>query len=95
MSSDIGRPYDRDYNFVPNPYNQDPYSTHEYIQPNTLYEPVAEASVNKYSHVGDFTPFYIVITICSIIGLSLFILNIVLGCCSKYSAYWQDKHTGE
>ena len=53
------------------------------------------AQTDKYQHVGDFTPFYIVIAICSIIGFSLFILNIALGCCSKYSEYWQDRHTGK
>ncbi|RZB40132.1 hypothetical protein BDFB_001730 [Asbolus verrucosus] len=43
---------------------------------------------------GDFTPFYITVTICTIIGVSIFILNVVLGCCSRYSNYWNDRHTG-
>lgn len=43
---------------------------------------------------GDFTPFYIAVTICTIIGLSIFLLNIILGCCSRYSEYWNDRHTG-
>lgn len=43
---------------------------------------------------GDFTPFYITVTICTILGVSLFVLNIVLGCCSRYSEYWNDRHTG-
>ncbi|VVC96138.1 unnamed protein product [Leptidea sinapis] len=45
------------------------------------------------SKVGDFTPFYISIAICSIILGSLLILNIIC-CCSKYSDYWLDRHTG-
>lgn len=43
--------------------------------------------------MGDFTPFYITIAICSIILGSLLILNFVC-CCSKYSEYWLDRHTG-
>ncbi|XP_044758300.1 uncharacterized protein LOC123316333 [Coccinella septempunctata] len=43
---------------------------------------------------SDYSPFYITVTICAILGLSLFILNFVLGCCSKYSNYWNDRHTG-
>ncbi|KAG5872920.1 hypothetical protein JTB14_031078 [Gonioctena quinquepunctata] len=26
--------------------------------------------------------------------ITLFLLNIILGCCSKYSGYWNDRHTG-
>lgn len=43
---------------------------------------------------GDFTPFYIAITICSVIGGFLFILNIVFCWCSRHREYWQDRHTG-
>lgn len=43
---------------------------------------------------GDFSPFYITIGICTVIGISIFVLNIVLGCCSKHREYWQDRHTG-
>ena len=43
---------------------------------------------------GDFTPFYITITIITIVGFTLFALNIVFGCCSRYSKYWNDRHTG-
>lgn len=46
------------------------------------------------SKVGDFTPFYIVIAISSVILGLIFILNIVC-CCSRYSDYWLDRHTGE
>ncbi|KAJ8950632.1 hypothetical protein NQ318_010831 [Aromia moschata] len=48
----------------------------------------------KKHEYSDFKPFYIAIAICTVIGFSLFILNIVLGCCSRYSGYWNDKHTG-
>ncbi|XP_013189172.1 uncharacterized protein LOC106133866 [Amyelois transitella] len=45
------------------------------------------------SHVGDFTKFYIAIAISSVILGSIIILNIVC-CCSRYSDYWLDRHTG-
>lgn len=48
----------------------------------------------KKHEYGDFTPFYITVTICAVIGVSIFVLNIVLGCCSRYSGYWNDRHTG-
>ncbi|XP_057671585.1 uncharacterized protein LOC130903484 [Diorhabda carinulata] len=48
----------------------------------------------KKPEYGDFTPFYITVTICSIIVLILILLNVVLGCCSRHSAYWQDRYTG-
>lgn len=43
---------------------------------------------------GDFTPFYVTIAICSVIGGIIFILNIVFCWCSRHRAYWQDRHTG-
>ncbi|XP_052746504.1 uncharacterized protein LOC128199706 [Bicyclus anynana] len=45
------------------------------------------------SKVGDFTPFYIAIAICSVILGLLIILNVVC-CCSRYADYWLDRHTG-
>lgn len=42
----------------------------------------------------NFEKFHIVIAICTVIGAILFILNIALGCCSRYSEYWNDIHTG-
>lgn len=51
-------------------------------------------SVNPIlSKVGDFTPFYIAIAICSVILGAIIILNVVC-CCSRYSDYWLDRHTG-
>ncbi|XP_050517854.1 uncharacterized protein LOC126892372 [Diabrotica virgifera virgifera] len=52
---------------------------------------------NKYfrkHEYGDFTPFYITITICSILALTIFLINLFLGCCSRHSEYWQDRYTG-
>ncbi|XP_022906867.1 uncharacterized protein [Onthophagus taurus] len=43
---------------------------------------------------GDFSTFYIVIAVVTIIAAIIFIINIVLGCCSEYSEYWNDRHTG-
>lgn len=42
----------------------------------------------------NFEKFHIVIAVCTLIGAILFILNIALGCCSRYSEYWNDPHTG-
>ncbi|XP_039763897.1 uncharacterized protein LOC120636469 isoform X2 [Pararge aegeria] len=42
--------------------------------------------------VGDFTLFYITVSICSVILGLLIILNIVC-CCSSYTDYWLDRHT--
>ncbi|XP_069678025.1 uncharacterized protein wrm1 [Periplaneta americana] len=43
---------------------------------------------------GDFTSFYVTITICTVLGFLLFLLNIVLCCCSRHKYYWQDSNTG-
>lgn len=43
---------------------------------------------------GDWSPFYRTIAACSLFCLVVFVLNIVLGCCSKHRQYWQDRHTG-
>lgn len=43
---------------------------------------------------GDFSPFYITITICTVVAAALIILNVVFGCCSRYSTYWNDPYTG-
>lgn len=48
---------------------------------------------HKREH-GDFTPFYITITICTLLFVFIIVLNVTLGCCSQYSAYWVDRHTG-
>lgn len=44
---------------------------------------------------GDFGPFYKTIAVCSVFCAIIFILNIVIGCCSKHKQYWQDRHTGK
>lgn len=43
---------------------------------------------------GDWSPFYRTIAVCSLFCAIIFILNLVIGCCSKYREYWQDRHTG-
>lgn len=49
-----------------------------------------------YSHHehGDFTPFYVTITICTIIGFALIILNAFFCWCSTHRDYWVDSNTG-
>lgn len=43
---------------------------------------------------GNFNPFYVTIAICTVLGVFIFVLNIICGCCSKHRQYWQDRHTG-
>lgn len=43
---------------------------------------------------GDFSTFYVTIAVCSVFCLVIFVLNLVLGCCSKHRQYWQDRYTG-
>ena len=43
---------------------------------------------------SDYTGFYIGITICTIFGLAVIILNFVLCCCTRYKYYWRDPNTG-
>lgn len=44
---------------------------------------------------GDYTAFYVTIAICTVLCVFLFALNIIIGCCTKYKYYWQDRHTGK
>ncbi|XP_025832534.1 uncharacterized protein LOC108744286 [Agrilus planipennis] len=43
---------------------------------------------------GNFSPFYITVAICSVVLAIIFVINIVLGCCTRYSEYWNDRFTG-
>ncbi|ODM93131.1 Virion egress protein UL34 [Orchesella cincta] len=43
---------------------------------------------------SDYTGFYVGITICTLFGLSIILLNVVLCCCSPYRQYWRDPNTG-
>ncbi|CAH2104043.1 unnamed protein product [Euphydryas editha] len=65
------------------------YESHAYFTGNGTYKPINPI----LSKVGDFTPFYIVIAISAVILGALIILNVVC-CCSRYSDYWLDRHTG-
>lgn len=49
----------------------------------------------KEHEYGDFTPFYVTIAFCAVLGGFLFILNIVFCWCSRHREYWQNRHTGE
>ncbi|RVE47854.1 hypothetical protein evm_007485 [Chilo suppressalis] len=63
--------------------------SYTYFAGNDTYKPFNPL----VSHIGDFSPFYIAIAICTVILGLLLILNVVC-CCSKYSDYWLDRHTG-
>ncbi|XP_014487943.1 PREDICTED: uncharacterized protein LOC106751554 [Dinoponera quadriceps] len=43
---------------------------------------------------GDYTPFYVTVAFCAVLGGVLFILNIVFCWCSRHREYWQDRNTG-
>ncbi|XP_030372887.1 uncharacterized protein LOC115622904 [Scaptodrosophila lebanonensis] len=64
---------------------------------STIEEERSAYERNPYftGHIyGNFSPFYVTIAICTVVLGSIIILNIILGCCSKYRKYWQDRHTG-
>ncbi|CAB3248477.1 unnamed protein product [Arctia plantaginis] len=65
------------------------YEYNPYFTGNGTYRPVNPL----ISKVGDFTPFYIAIAICTVILGSIILLNVIC-CCSRYSDYWLDRHTG-
>ena len=44
---------------------------------------------------GDFTAFYVTIALCTVLGVFLFVLNIVFCWCSRHREYWQDRNSGE
>lgn len=44
---------------------------------------------------GDYSAFYVTIAICTVLGVFIFAVNIIFGCCSRHKSYWQDRHTGE
>lgn len=49
----------------------------------------------KEHEYGDFTPFYVAVALCSVLGGFLFILNIAFCWCSRHRQYWQNRNTGE
>lgn len=53
-----------------------------------------ENPFNTHRLVGDFTPFYITIAVCTIVFAIILILNIACCCSERYKSYWQDPHTG-
>lgn len=48
----------------------------------------------KEHEYGDYTPFYVTVAFCAILGGVLFILNIVFCLCSRHREYWQNRDTG-
>lgn len=43
---------------------------------------------------GDFTSFYVTVTVCSLLFALLCVLNIAFCWCSRHREYWQSPHTG-
>ncbi|XP_014366355.2 uncharacterized protein LOC106717144 isoform X1 [Papilio machaon] len=66
------------------------YESRDYFTENGTYKDLNPLTTRI---IGDFTPFYITIAICTILLTFMIILNIIC-CCSKYSDYWLDRHTG-
>ena len=90
-----------DYNFE---YSTEPFNT--FITPTIStvgyinYTDVNNSTSRtpfqyKEKIFGDFSAFYVTITICTVLGAFLFALNIILCCCSSYKKYWQDSNTGK
>ncbi|XP_054734526.1 uncharacterized protein LOC129241992 [Anastrepha obliqua] len=61
------------------------------IEERTAYEKNPYFTGHIY---GNFSPFYVTIAVCTVVLVSIIIINIVLGCCSRHRKYWQDRHTG-
>lgn len=78
--------YDISWNFNRTSTTTTPYS----VLTNATHDPRLREKI-----FGDFTAFYVTITICTILGAFLFLLNIALCCCSRYKKYWQDSNTGK
>ncbi|XP_050720205.1 uncharacterized protein LOC127000514 [Eriocheir sinensis] len=52
---------------------------------------------NRYGIKPEFfnyTPFYVGITFCTIIGIVLIMVNWICSCCHEHSKYWNDPDTG-
>lgn len=56
-----------------------------------LYNPLRYLTPKLH---GDYTPFYVTITIFTLFGLFLILLNSICGCCSENKWYWCGKYTG-
>lgn len=48
----------------------------------------------KDREFGDFTAFYVTVSICTIFALILFVINIFFCWCSEHRHYWIDSNTG-
>lgn len=55
------------------------------------YNPLMYLTPKLY---GDYSPFYITITVFTIFGIFLILINAICGCCSNNREYWCGKHTG-
>jgi len=60
--------------------------------------PKTETYDNPYNTLpaipGDYTPFYITITICTIVLAIILLINIYCCCSERYKDYWLDNNTG-
>ncbi|KAJ9591019.1 hypothetical protein L9F63_027775 [Diploptera punctata] len=88
-----------DYNFgIEYSTSTEPFNTYQTPNSSTddhsFFGPTERTRYEYTEKIyGDFTPFYVTITICTVLGAFLFLLNIIL-CCSRYKKYWQDSNTG-
>jgi hypothetical protein len=78
---------------TPTPYPF--FTTTATTTPYPFFTPTADDPRLREKIFGDFTAFYVTVTICTVLGAFLFLLNIALCCCSRYKKYWQDSNTGK
>lgn len=50
--------------------------------------------VSTGSAFSDYTVFYVIISIVTVLALGIITLNFVFCCCSPYKHYWRDPNTG-
>ncbi len=43
---------------------------------------------------SDYTGFYLGISLCLAVAILLLALNVLLGCCSPWRSYWNNRNTG-
>ena len=70
-------------------------TTNTFTTPYPFFTAATEDPKLHEKIFGDFTAFYVTVTICTVLGAFLFLLNIALCCCSRYKKYWQDSNTGK
>lgn len=56
--------------------------------------PIYNAKFGIKPEFYDYTAFYAVISICSVVAVLLILVNVICCCCSEHKDYWSDPDTG-